>query len=82
MHSQLRSGENLFIAGKKQKTKNTKKCTLFECQCILHESTNWGHYFYVSYVMETGPPFYVVIRATQRSNRLQDKGSTFISQLF
>ena len=23
--------------------------TLFECQCIKHESTNWGHSFYVSY---------------------------------
>ena len=32
--------------------------------------------------METGPPFYVVIRATRRSSRLQGKGSTFISQLF
>ena len=28
-----------------------------------------------------GPPFYVVIRATQRTNRLQGKGSSFISQL-
>ena len=27
-------------------------------------------------------PFYVVIRATRRSSRLQGKGSTFISQLF
>ena len=26
-----------------------KKCTLFEFQCIQHESINWGHYFYVSY---------------------------------
>ena len=33
-------------------------------------------------LMETGPPFYVVIRATRRSSRLQGKGSTFISQLF
>ena len=32
--------------------------------------------------METGPPFYVVIRATRRSSRPQGKGSTFISQLF
>ena len=22
-----------------------KKNTLSECQCILHESTTWGHYF-------------------------------------
>ena len=25
-----------------------KKCVLFECQCIQHGNTNWGHYFYVS----------------------------------
>ena len=31
----------------------------FEFQCIWQQSTNWGHYFYVS-----GPLFYVVIRAT------------------
>ena len=30
--------------------------------------------------LETGPPFYVVIRATRRSSRLQCKGGTFISQ--
>ena len=32
--------------------------------------------------LETGPPFYVVIRATRRSSLLQCKGSTFISLLF
>ena len=32
--------------------------------------------------LETGPPFYVVIRATRRSSRLHCKGSVFISQLF
>ena len=32
--------------------------------------------------LETGTPFYVVTRATRRSNRLQGNGSTFISQLF
>ena len=30
----------------------------------------------------TAMPFYVVFRATQRSSRLQCKGSTFIAQLF
>ena len=40
-----------------------------------------GHYI-LRLLMETGPPFYVVIRATERSRRLQCKGSTFISQLF
>ena len=58
-----------------------KKGTLFECQCILHESANWRHYI-LRLLIETGPPFYVVIRATRRSSRLQGKGSTFISQLF
>ena len=32
--------------------------------------------------LETGPPFYVVMQATQRSSHLQGKGSTFISKLF
>ena len=32
--------------------------------------------------LETGPPFYVVIRATRRSSGLHCTGSTFISQLF
>ena len=32
--------------------------------------------------LETGPPFYVVIRATRRSSRLHCKGIAFISQLF
>ena len=54
---------------------------LFECQCIQHESANWGHYI-LRLQLETGPPFYVVIRATGRSRRLQCKGSTFISRLF
>ena len=41
-----------------------------------------GDTIFTSGLVETGPPFYVVIRATQRSTRLQGKGSTFISQLF
>ena len=32
-------------------------------------------------LLEKGPPFYVVIRATRRSSRLQSKGIIFISQL-
>ena len=28
--------------------RSEKKCVLFECQCIQHGNTNWGHYFYVS----------------------------------
>jgi len=31
-----------------EEEKKIKKCTLFECQCIQHESANWGHYFYAS----------------------------------
>ena len=58
-----------------------KKSTLFGCQCIKYESTNWGHYF-LRLLLETGSPFYVVIRATRSSTRLQGKGITFISQLF
>ena len=38
-----------------------KKRTLFECQCISHESANWGHYI-LRLLIETGPPFYVVSR--------------------
>ena len=34
---------------------------LFECQCIEHESANWGHYI-LRLLIETGPPFYVVSR--------------------
>ena len=32
--------------------------------------------------LETGPPFYVAIRATRRSSHFQGKDSTVISQLF
>ena len=28
-------------------TKTKNKSTLFECQCIEHESINWGYYFFV-----------------------------------
>ena len=65
----------------KRQPQHFKKCILFECQCIQHESTNKGHYF-LHLLLKTGPPFYVVIRTTRRSSRLQCKGSTFISQLF
>ena len=33
-------------------------------------------------LLETGPPFYVVLLVTRRSSHLQGKGSTFISQSF
>ena len=54
---------------------------LFECQCIKHGSTNRGRCI-LRLQLETVPPFYVVIRATQRSSLLQCKGSTFISRFF
>ena len=35
-----------------------KKCTLFECQCIWHECTNWEHYeVFLRTCLESGPPF-------------------------
>ena len=43
--------------------------------------SNWGHYI-LRLLLETEPPFYVVIQATRRSSHLLGKGSTFISQLF
>ena len=46
-----------------KKKRRRRKSTLFECQFNQHESTNWGHYF-LRLLLETGPPFYVVIRAT------------------
>ena len=36
----------------------------------------------VCLLLETGPPFFAVIRATRMSSLLQGKGNTFISQLF
>ena len=36
----------------------------------------------LSLLLETALPFYVVIRATQRSGHLQSKGITFTSQAF
>ena len=41
-----------------------------------------GDSIFLRLLLDTGPLFYVVIRAMQRSSRLQGKGSTFISQLF
>ena len=44
-----------------------------------------GDTIFLRLQLETGPPFYVVIRATRRSSHLQgqqSQGSTLISQLF
>ena len=60
------------------KNNNDNKCTLLECQYIKQESANWGHFFYVSkrLLLETGPPFYVVIWASRKSSCLLCEGST------
>ena len=48
---------------------------------IFSTKDQLGTLFFTS-LTEGGSLFYVVIRATRRSSRLQSKGSTFISQLF
>ena len=50
---------------------------VFSTKVLIGEDT-----IFLRLLMETGPPFYVVIRATRRSRRLQCRGSTFISQSF
>ena len=52
---------------------------------MLHESTNWGHYFSASPTSDgtailRGHPSHV--KVSPLAERLQGKGSTFISQLF
>ena len=42
----------------------------------------WLGTLFLRILLETGLPFYVVIRATPMSSRLQGKGITFISHLF
>ena len=41
--------ERFLILAMYSDMEETEKALLFECQCIKHESTNWGHYVYVSY---------------------------------
>ena len=61
-----------------------RKCLLLKKKKALYLSVNVfsTKVLTVDTIFTTGPPFYVVIRATRRSSRLKDKGSTFISQLF
>ena len=54
-----------------------KKHFLFECQCLQLESTNWGHYFYVSNCRRDR---HFTWSADPREGK-QGKRSTFISQL-
>ena len=53
----------------------------FECQCISTKVLI-DHTRFLRLRLETGQPFYVVIRATRRSSRLQCKRGTFIYHLF
>ena len=57
-----------------------KKSTLFECQGIHIARKYKSGTLFLRFQLETGPPFFVVIRATRRFSCLQCKGSTFISQ--
>ena len=59
-----------------------KKKALYLSVNIFSTKVLIGDTIFLRLLIETGPPFYVVTRATRRSSRLQDKGSTFISQLF
>ena len=61
---------------------NFKQCTLFECQCIKREITNILRTLFLHLLLDKGPPFYLVIRAMQRTGCLQSKGSTFNVQSF
>ena len=55
-----------------------KKCTLFECECILAQKYYyWGNYINVSYLR---PDRHFM--SMQKSSHLQGKGGTLHSQLF
>ena len=54
-----------------------KFTNVFRTKVLIGETT-----FTSPALLETGPPFYVVIWATRGSRHLQGKGSTFISQFF
>ena len=47
---------------------------------ISHGRTNWGQFLRLP--LETGLPFYVVIRSTQKSSRLQQTQSVLSSHFF
>ena len=59
-----------------------KKKALYLSVNVFSTKVLIGDTIFLRLLMETGPPFYVVIRATRRSSLLQCKGSTFISRLF
>ena len=56
-----------------QKNAPTLSVNVFSTKALI------GDTFLLRLLLETGPPFYVVIRATRRSSHLQGKGSTCIS---
>ena len=57
-----------------------KKCTLFDFGVNVFDMKVLLGTLFLRFLLETRPPFYVVIRATRRTNRSQGKGSTFLSQ--
>ena len=63
-------------------TNQGKKKALYLSVNVFSTKVLIGDTIFLRLLMETGTPFYVVIRATRRSSHLQGKGSTFISQLF
>ena len=61
---------------------NKTESTLFECECIWLESTNWGLYFNVPFWRRHCHFTWSSDPREDQLSRLQGKGSTFISQLF
>ena len=59
-----------------------KKKALYLSVNVFSTKVLIGDTIFLRLLMETGPPFYMVIRAARMSGRLQGKGSTFISRLF
>ena len=56
----------------------SKKGTFYLSVNVFSTKVLNGDTVFLLLLMETGPPFYVVIRATERSRRLQCKGSTYL----
>ena len=82
-------GEKLFQTNLLSRLSH-KVCRLLSSPVLLRKFTNVfrtkvliGETTFTSpALLDTGPPFYVVIWATRGSSHLQGKGSTFISQFF
>ena len=63
-------------------TTGIKKSALYLSVNVFSTELLIGDNIFLRFLLEKGPPFYMVIRATRRLSRLQCEGSTFISQLF